>query len=246
MNSIGFFTPVIYDSRINKTKTEKAAVFVDHYFWLGGKRAAIIPSETKVPQTHMINPAGKAPFIRTALKVLSYCTVVIPLLMLVVKAALRCSITIPERPNRISPYAIRTLGIAESPRGINLAATLTPRHINVLDAEELKSLNATMIEIALDIIDQINAYFVEYGSDLENATIKFDKIPGKKDERKIVLSSVYARTTMDGTLASTPEDSSVLDVVMKVLKNKGYINNYFYTDSKNNQVVDTLVVAVPK
>ena len=243
MNSIGFFTPVIYDSRINKTKTEKAAVFVDHYFWLGGKKASIILSETRVRQTHILNH-GKAPFIRTALKVLSYCTVVIPLLMLVVKAALRCSITIPKQPNRISPYAHQTLGLTK--REINLCKNMSLIQIAVLNENTIKSLNTTMNIIAEDIISEINAYFVENGSDLETAVVRLNKVPGAKEERNEGFTSLFVGTKVNGEIALTPEDSSTFDVVMKALKNKGYINNYNYIHSKDNRTINTVVISVPK
>lgn len=89
---VGFFTPIDYnDYRLNKEKPERANMVhaVDDYFYFGGRRAVVIErKETNAVAVFELE--GQRPdFILNALKVASYFTFIIPVIMLVIKAVLR-------------------------------------------------------------------------------------------------------------------------------------------------------------
>lgn len=78
MPTIPFFTAVQQDSILG---------LVDDYFFLGGKKAEVItPVTSSVKKVKLVNAS---PMIPTALKVISYFTIVIPLIALLAKVILR-------------------------------------------------------------------------------------------------------------------------------------------------------------
>ncbi len=81
MSQISFFTPLEFKKA--ETFLQKSLEKVDHYFYLGGKKAIVLSDDTIVLQK------GESSLLSTAAKVLSYATVVLPLIMLIAKAALR-------------------------------------------------------------------------------------------------------------------------------------------------------------
>ncbi|CAF23553.1 hypothetical protein [Candidatus Protochlamydia amoebophila] len=88
MNELPFFTTICYDKNpefIGKRLLEK----VDAYFYLGGKKASVIPGHTKgnVEGVKFINSSSS--YLITSLKVASYCTILIPAIMLAAKMFLR-------------------------------------------------------------------------------------------------------------------------------------------------------------
>jgi len=88
MPKLNFFTPVTYTApskSIGSSLLEK----VDNYFYLGGKKAHVIQGLTKSGQEKVILSETKSSLLARAGKVLSYFTIVIPLLMLIAKAILR-------------------------------------------------------------------------------------------------------------------------------------------------------------
>lgn len=88
MNSISFFTPAKYGPFAN-TFGEFLAQTVDDYFFLEGKKAQVIPGH-KIGNSEGVGYVyEKSPFLRTAIKVATYITLVIPLIALVAKAVLR-------------------------------------------------------------------------------------------------------------------------------------------------------------
>lgn len=91
MNKISFFTAVCYEYKpqsIKKFLLEK----VDGYFYLGGKKAQVIISEDldqNQKARKVVFVDNKVSMLSTALKIASYCTIIVPLIMLVAKAILR-------------------------------------------------------------------------------------------------------------------------------------------------------------
>ena len=62
---------------------------VDSYFYLGGKKAYVIPGHTQQDGEGTILTKDSPAFLITALKVISYLTVAIPVILLIAKAVLR-------------------------------------------------------------------------------------------------------------------------------------------------------------
>lgn len=88
MKYLNFFTPVIYQ---NHSRSEKNyfSINVDNYFYLGGKRALVIQGRTKNGHQKVILSETEISLLERIAKVVSYFTIIIPLIMLVIKAALR-------------------------------------------------------------------------------------------------------------------------------------------------------------
>lgn len=88
MPKLNFFTPVTYTASsksIGSSLLEK----VDSYFYLRGKKAHVIQGRTKNGQEKVILSESRSSLLARVGKVLSYFTIVIPLLMLIAKGVLR-------------------------------------------------------------------------------------------------------------------------------------------------------------
>ena len=85
MNKLNFFTPIVYKSK-DTPLSSRVLQKVDNYFYLGGKKAYVIQSKNndKVVLSH-----SQCSRIAIAVKVLSYSTIFLPLIMLGIKTALR-------------------------------------------------------------------------------------------------------------------------------------------------------------
>jgi hypothetical protein len=79
METVAFFTPVHFQE-----KPFSLLGMVDNYFYFGGKKACVIKN---VQEAILVE--GSTTRLVTALKIISYCTVVLPLIMLLAKAILR-------------------------------------------------------------------------------------------------------------------------------------------------------------
>ena len=92
MRPIDFFTPVHYGSRANNLE-EKAIQYIDDYFHLGGPKAVVIGKAEDGTEKVVLCPSKCSPktILKTIGVALSWFTVVIPLGMLIAKAALRSS-----------------------------------------------------------------------------------------------------------------------------------------------------------
>jgi hypothetical protein len=87
MNKISFFTPVYYEDKPKSIK-EFFLEKVDAYFYLGGRKARVISGLKEDSQEVELVRSSPSIFT-TSLKVASYITIIIPLIMLVAKAILR-------------------------------------------------------------------------------------------------------------------------------------------------------------
>lgn len=88
MTKVGFFTAVSFGNQ-SKSCTQSAIETVDSYFYLGGKKACVIPGHTQQDSEGAILTKDSPAFLITALKVISYLTVAIPVILLIAKAILR-------------------------------------------------------------------------------------------------------------------------------------------------------------
>ncbi len=86
---INFFTPIIFENRPKSIGTSIAET-IEAYFYFGGKRALVLSRQkgNKCIEVEL-QDGYRPPFLSTALKVISYCTIVIPAVALIVKFALR-------------------------------------------------------------------------------------------------------------------------------------------------------------
>jgi len=88
MTKLNFFTAITYQTPPKATASfllEK----VDNYFYLGGKKAHVIQGGTKSGHEEVILSETKSSLLARVGKVLSYFTVIIPIVMLIAKVALR-------------------------------------------------------------------------------------------------------------------------------------------------------------
>jgi hypothetical protein len=86
MTAISFFTPIFYsEGREERTGAERALEKIDDYFYLGGKKACVFNNGTVA----LSIPEEQRSLFLTVLKVLSFFTLIIPVLMLILKGVLR-------------------------------------------------------------------------------------------------------------------------------------------------------------
>ncbi len=93
MLSIRFFSPITYEKE-NTTGSERALERVEEYFYLGGKfRVSLFEEKLEGGSSRLYAMQNSLdrhrPWTNVAIKVVSYCTVVLPLVALLAKAALR-------------------------------------------------------------------------------------------------------------------------------------------------------------
>jgi hypothetical protein len=82
MSAINFFTPVFYKNEPESVR-KKIKESLDNYFYLGGEKAVQICGDFVEVES------GSTPFIYSALKVATYCTIILPLFALATKAICR-------------------------------------------------------------------------------------------------------------------------------------------------------------
>jgi len=88
MAKVGFFTAVSFGDQ-PKSCTQSLLETVDSYFYLGGKKAYVIPGYVQQDGEGAILTKDSSAFVITALKVISYLTVAIPVILFIAKAILR-------------------------------------------------------------------------------------------------------------------------------------------------------------
>ena len=87
--NVHFFTAVTFGDQ-PKSCSQSLLETVDNYFYLGGKKACVIPGHTQSGSEGTILVSKETPsFAITALKVITYLTVALPVIMLILKAVLR-------------------------------------------------------------------------------------------------------------------------------------------------------------
>lgn len=88
MENIDLFTSVAFGA-YPKTCLQLALETVDNYFYLGGKRAYVIPEHSQEGKEGVVLIEDSAPFLMTALKVTSYVSILLPAILLIAKIVLR-------------------------------------------------------------------------------------------------------------------------------------------------------------
>ena len=88
MAKVSFFTAISFETR-PKSYTQSALETIDSYFYLGGKKAYAVSGDTQQESQGTMLREGSSSFLMTALKVISYLTIVIPVVLLIAKAILR-------------------------------------------------------------------------------------------------------------------------------------------------------------
>lgn len=132
MSGISFFTPVKYNNQLTSC-SKLATELVDDYFYLGGRIAVVLPGNEKNGSEEISFQNGQTSCFLTALKIVSYFTVVIPVIMLVAKALLRsvnryhtCNGEQPNSlpnpvPNEVRQEAPLTLVRSEEPIDLEIS-----------------------------------------------------------------------------------------------------------------------------
>lgn len=88
MSGIRFCTPIDYEGHW-ATLSQLLTQSVDGYFFLGGEVAVTLPGNVRNGSQEVVLQQRETSWWKTALKVLSYMTVIIPVIMLIAKAVLR-------------------------------------------------------------------------------------------------------------------------------------------------------------
>ncbi|MBM3201038.1 MAG: DUF648 domain-containing protein [Chlamydiae bacterium] len=132
MNNIDFFTPVKF---FNQTTSFEQSFIegVDDYFYLGGSTATVVKTSSASRLEQAIVTDETSPLILTILKVASYCTVIIPLVMLVLKSILRSS----HSYEKIDPQLRAENEIPISTEFIKKISTLIPEITRSQDDERI-------------------------------------------------------------------------------------------------------------
>lgn len=87
--NISFFTPIVYGYQ-EKTLKEFAVEKADQYFSLGGRQAHVITGQVNASgEKGFVFVTGNSSLFVTALKIISYFSIVIPALMFVIKAVFK-------------------------------------------------------------------------------------------------------------------------------------------------------------
>jgi hypothetical protein len=88
MLKLSFFTPLVY---ITPSKTAELSLLekADNYFYLGGKKAYVIQGRTKNGQEKVVLSESRSSLLTRIGKVLSYFSLLVPFIMLIIKATLR-------------------------------------------------------------------------------------------------------------------------------------------------------------
>lgn len=107
MEKLSFFIPVRFDKE-PKTLSQSLLEIADYYFYLGGKQALAISNDSVKLESKELSPCWL-----TALKILSYFTLVIPIGMLITKLCLRSAYPFyiapePEPPQEETVYRMRS------------------------------------------------------------------------------------------------------------------------------------------
>ena len=89
INTCGFFTPVSFQSPLTRSWREFALEAADDYFYLSGKKAIVVPNCRQDNKEGILLNQYSNPLLLTILKVISYCTIILPLIMLTTKIILR-------------------------------------------------------------------------------------------------------------------------------------------------------------
>jgi hypothetical protein len=104
MEKLSFFIPVRFDTE-PKTLSQSLLELGDQYFFLGGKQAHVISDDVVTLESEKSSPCWL-----TALKILSYFTLIIPIGILLAKICLRSAhpfyIALEEKTEELSPYRI--------------------------------------------------------------------------------------------------------------------------------------------
>ena len=102
MEKVSFFTAINFGDQ-PKSPTQSLLQTVDSYFYLGGRKACVIPGHSQQGSEGTILKDNSPAFFITAIKVISYATVILPAIMLLAKVVLRSMYTFhviqPSHPN---------------------------------------------------------------------------------------------------------------------------------------------------
>ncbi len=148
---IEFSRPITYEKE-NKTGSERALEWVEEYFYLGGKFRVSIFEEKPGGESSRLYAMGNRldchrSWTNVAIKVVSYCTVVLPLVALMVKAALRYYLGISSVEIGKTKWSPSLENIEEEPLQIREA----PRKPS---STMQKKLNSDLVELFIPFLKE--------------------------------------------------------------------------------------------
>ncbi len=205
MSEIKFNTPLRFENQPSKSCHQTLVEWVDSYFYLGGRTVRVIDSSTNHLKIELANPPSSPSLITTSLKIISYFTLALPLLMLLAQTLLRSSY-------RFS-FSLDSLDI--STLGLNLDETCTVSLTNFdknshnIVEKHIKE-PFTLRKAVRDVIAKIK----ETAKDgKKNNLLLSTQFPGLK---KGSILFFYAHFCGE-------ENNRWLDRILKALEEKGYI-----------------------
>lgn len=153
MLNLNFFTAVTY-----QTPPKSIAAYllqkVDDYFYLGGKKAYVIQGRTKTGQEKVILSEATSSLLAKVAKVLSFFTLVIPMILLMAKAALRSQHSF----KLIDPKKKLEKGMNVSEDTIAKIKRLMPKIFGVQQDKEIEWLS-TGNNLVFKLADRTNCVF---------------------------------------------------------------------------------------
>jgi uncharacterized protein DUF648/IQ calmodulin-binding motif-containing protein len=193
MNEISFLTPITFHNDL-RSPSLLLLETVDSYFYLGGKKVTIIPGFTKGNAEGGHLAEGSSPsFLETALKVASYFTLVLPIILLIVKGILRStSHFYLIRQEQIVPVDTDPLKLLSSP---TLDSTPDVKNNGLIKAKELEKELAEQKELAATKIQQAwRGYIARRAFKTLRTAAKLEaKKPGAATDIQRIWRGYYAR-----------------------------------------------------
>ncbi len=124
--TISHWTPVSYKDTINATPLQKAIERVDDYFFISGNKAfALRESPAAIKQVPVATEAAQKSLILKIIQIFSYFTLIIPMIMLAIKAGLRSQYQFYRQTAPVPEQSTENLQRQEMP--------VPPTNINGLD-----------------------------------------------------------------------------------------------------------------
>lgn len=143
MSQIHFFTPLDFSNE-PKSLFQSLVEFSDNYFYLGGKKAFVLPNHLHAAL--VIN--GDTSFLSTTCKIISYFTIILPILLLMTKTILRAFYSIHSIQSSYLERLFKKINhikLLEEPEKIE-----SIKELNSLDQKALTSTNKTQSETSLN------------------------------------------------------------------------------------------------
>lgn len=196
MSEIRFFTPVSFGNH-SKSWSHSILEVSDSYFFLGNRKASVISMQTENKSIGVKIIKESPPFLTTALKVISYFTLVLPALMLIVKAIMRSIHSFhiyKEKQQEIKKETKEDLakGIEISQDTVAKIQNLMPKILKRQKDEEIKWL-AVMNNLVFKLSSVSNLIFKMVPPNKSLLTQEGKKLSAKQISERRIENMIMAR-----------------------------------------------------